>query len=62
MPLAAENERASKWEAFEGSYRFNIEDLSPGRGGTDVDHERFTFGEFLDFGLFFVFAGGLDTE
>jgi hypothetical protein len=62
IPLATENQRAPGYEVFEGSYRLNIEDLSSGRGGTDVDHECFPLAKLLDFGSFFVFARGFDTE
>lgn len=59
MPLAAENQRVQRCE---GPYRFDIENLSSGRGGPDVDHECFTLGEFLDLGLLLVFACGFDAE
>jgi hypothetical protein len=62
IPLATENQRAPGYEVFEGSYRLNIEDLSSSRGGTDVGHEHSPLAKLLDFGLFFVFTHGFDTE
>jgi hypothetical protein len=62
IPLATENQRVPGCEVFEGPYRLNVEHLSSGRGGTDVDHERFPLAKLLDFGLFFVFTRGFDTE